>query len=397
MTTPLPDDRTERTRTLLIVGIVVLALVVVGLTAWAIFRPKSKPSAPRTFTPAQETTASTLATTIAAETTETSSTMASGSTNATGQGATGSGVAPGGGGGRAAKIAFLLGNGVFVSNEDGTAARQVAAQVDPSAMFSLSPDGATLALVSGTDTKSLQLIDVASGQSVQVPGAIDLPDWSPDSTWVAYTVNNAGSFAIRRVNRDGSGDTLLAARGADAEISPDGGKVAYALDQPPSANESLQVLDLLSNKTQVVPKSTGAVHWEWGPDGSLYFVQPGKNGSFSVGMAVPSLASARTLGSLVASGQAGGPGDLYPSPNGAKVLLTSVGDDGYSRMYLLDVKSGKVTQLATRHDAYPLGWTLDGKHILFVEGNAFQGEATSLYRIDPDGSLRLMVVGGAGI
>ena len=47
MTTPMPDDRTERTRTLLIAGIIVLALAVLGMGAWAVLRPKPNSSGKR--------------------------------------------------------------------------------------------------------------------------------------------------------------------------------------------------------------------------------------------------------------------------------------------------------------------------------------------------------------
>lgn len=395
MTTPIPDDTTQRTRTLLISGIVVLALVVLGLTGWAVFRPKPKPSTPGTFTPAEETSASTSAT-ASAETSETTSAVTSVSASTSG-GASSSSSAPPVTVVRAGKIAFLLGNGVFVANEDGAGAKQVVAQVDSGATFSLSPDGGTLALVSGTDPKSLELIDIATGQAVQVPNAIDLPDWAPDSTWVAYTAHNGGSFAVRRVNRDGSGDTMLSAPGADPEISPDGTKVAYSLDDPPNAADSLQVIDLVSNKILAVPKSAGAVNCAWGPDGSLYFVQPGKSGGGVASVAAPPLSGTRVLGSIATTSQVGGPGNLYPSPNGKSLLLTYVGDDGYSRMFVLDVKDGSVRALVPRDDAYPLGWSVDGSHILYIQGNVSSpNQTTSLYRINPDGSQRLMVVGGAG-
>lgn len=397
MTTPLPDDRTERMRTVLISGIVVLALVVVGLGAWAIFRPKPKGPGQVTYTPAEETTASASATSsvIASETTA--------SQGATESGANGPSTLSSSPGApvRAAKIAFLLGSAIFVADEDGTGGKEVVSQADPNSVFSLSPDGRTLAVVSGMP-QVLTLVDVATSQVTTIPGAIpELPDWAPDSSWVAYTAGSAGSFSARRVNRDGTGDALLASPGANPEVSPDGTRVAYVKSGQAGLGDPLAVVDVATLKSKQVPKSEGSLHWAWATDGSLYFVQAGKTtGSGVVGVADASLSTARVIGEIPGTNAPAAPGDLYPSPNSKKVLLTLIGDDGYSRMFMMDVASGKVTQfpaLPVRHDQAPLGWTLDGKYVLYVEGNAIQNDEPSLWRANADGTQPRMLVHSANL
>ena len=44
-----------------------------------------------------------------------------------------------------------------------------------------------------------------------------------------------------------------------------------------------------------------------------------------------------------------------------------------------------------------MGWTEDGKGILFIEGNAFQGQSTSLWSSDLKGRNRKLLVQGASL
>ena len=66
-------------------------------------------------------------------------------------------------------------------------------------------------------------------------------------------------------------------------------------------------------------------------------------------------------------------------------------------MWVVPTAGGTAFSLSTRRDNYPLQWTVSGKDILFIEGNAFQGENTSLYHVSPTGTRRLQLVAGAGL
>ena len=104
---------------------------------------------------------------------------------------------------------------------------------------------------------------------------------------------------------------------------------------------------------------------------------------------------------LVKSGTAGNKGATFgrmlPSADGVSLLYAAESDDGYSRMWIVPSAGGAPFSLSSRRDNYPLLWSVSGKDILFIEGNAFQGEATSLYHVSPSGSRRLMLVNGAGL
>jgi Tol biopolymer transport system component len=90
------------------------------------------------------------------------------------------------------------------------------------------------------------------------------------------------------------------------------------------------------------------------------------------------------------------PGDLHPSPDGVKVLFAMTGDDGSSSIVVADAARKSIKAVKMIKDATPLGWSLDGSSVFYIFGNAFQNEATALYRMRPDGSHRVIVVSGAG-
>jgi hypothetical protein len=73
------------------------------------------------------------------------------------------------------------------------------------------------------------------------------------------------------------------------------------------------------------------------------------------------------------------------------------GDDyGHSRVTVADVAHKTVKLIDTpRRDATPLGWLLDGSGILYIDGNWTASEAPNLYRMNPDGTHRVLLVSGA--
>jgi hypothetical protein len=82
------------------------------------------------------------------------------------------------------------------------------------------------------------------------------------------------------------------------------------------------------------------------------------------------------------------------SPDGAKVFAAAGGDDRYSRLWVVDIASGKFFAIQTRRDAYPCCWA-DSARILYFEGNTYQGEPSVLASILTDGTGRVPIVTGA--
>jgi Tol biopolymer transport system component len=398
MTEPIPDDTTGR-RTWLIAGVLALTVVLVGVgVSFAVMALRAGDAKTPTFTPAQPTQASGSLVESSAVTTTGAGASPTGSVTPTGAaGSTTPTTPPPGQIVRSARIAYRRQGAVWVAGEDGSNAHLVVSSADGD--FSLSPDGRTLAIMKGPNETAdhAVLVDVETGVESSLPAATELPSWAPDSSWVAYTAGDLLSgFSIRRAGRDGRGDALVRSQAAAPSISPDGKRIAFAKHLQASAEDTspISVYDLASHTTKVVPRSQGASYFSYASGGVLYFVKGGSDGW--VGVADKLLSRSASVVSLP-SGAEVSPGPLMPSPDGSKVLFAMTGDDGYSRLRVVDAASRDMTSIDTRLDASPVGWLLDGSAILYVEGNAFQHEKTSLYRRDPDGSHRTIVVDGAGI
>lgn len=289
---------------------------------------------------------------------------------------------------RAALVAFRLDGAVCVAGEDGSAVRQVLASAD--GPFSLSPDGRTLALV---DSEMLKLIDVATGKTDQVGAAEpDVPVWAPDSSVALFVRAGDGHVGtdVWRVARTGGGARKLVA-GSEPGFSANG-KVVVAVGQDGAVVVSR---DGHAFKSVRVPGSPTGV----ATDGSRLLValadaegaaasivRCGLDGSAVTQVAGPPSSADARMASY---------GSLMLSPDGSWLVFAAESDDGYSRMFSVKASGGQVESLSYRRDDYPHGFDAAGDSVYFVEGNAFQGDATALWRVDCDGGDRSLVVSGA--
>jgi len=392
MPSPIPDDRTRATRVALIAAIVVLALVVIGMLAWAILRPHPRPATRRPFTPAQETSTGAAAT-------------ASGSVNVTTPApAQNPAAAPGTstpvsaapaapGIVRVARIAFRMGSAIHVADENGGSSKSVATAAD--GRFALSPDGLTLAVARSGNValytvETGRLIFSASGEAVT-------PVWLPDSSAAMFMrVGEDGSAQVYRVSSSG-GPEILIGTSSGMAVSPDGATVVL-----------VPALGSTATPQVYVSRSGGPFAPVPVQGGEPLAVALGNNRMFvstasaSVGSAIWSLAldgsDPRQLVKPTSTTEKGATfGRMSLSPDGANLLYAAEGDDGYSRMFVIPTKGGVPVSLSSGRDDYPLKWSVSGRDILFIEGNAFQGESTSLFHVSPTGTRRLMVVSGAGL
>jgi hypothetical protein len=185
-----------------------------------------------------------------------------------------------------------------------------------------------------------------SGSSALFPGS--LPAVSTDgSVVVGATV--AGEVAVSR----GGAVSRFSAGGTITGLACDGSTVYYGALDPPSAAVALRAAGL---------------------DGSR----------------------GRTIVGAAAASRAVTFGDLLLAPDGGELVYAEHGDDGYSRMFAVAAGGGVPVSLCVRRDCYPLRWAADGQSVLFIEGNAFQGDATALMRVAPSGQSRRLLVDGAG-
>ena len=120
-----------------------------------------------------------------------------------------------------------------------------------------SPDGASLAFVSGAEGKQAQLYVAAPGQAASkltdLRGYVSEPRWSPDGKQIAFLfVENATRAA-----------------GALAAMTPDAGVVAESFEE-----ERIAVLDVASKKVSLVtPPDMYVYDFDWSPDGTRFVAE----------------------------------------------------------------------------------------------------------------------------
>ncbi|MDO8848781.1 MAG: hypothetical protein Q7W51_10395 [Coriobacteriia bacterium] len=283
---------------------------------------------------------------------------------------------------RGAIVAYRRAGKLCVSAEDGSGERALADSL--AGVYTLSPDGGTIAYVEGGG--GLSLVDVASGAAVTVgPATQDPPSWAPDSSWLVYT---APGPVVMLVPRSGHGAIQLFA-GSMPVVSVADGAVVGAAESGGIAvwrGGSLSVVPAPGTVTGLA--TDGASVWcgSLAADGSASLCTGAMNGTGKrVVVAAPESTRVVTFS------------DLLLSPDGSQLVFAEQGDDGYSRMFAVPAGGGNATELSVRRDCYPLRWTADGASVLFVEGNAFQGEPTALMRVTPSGASRRLLVDGGGM
>ncbi len=301
-------------------------------------------------------------------------------------------------------IAYRLAGSIVVAREDGSGPIEVVAS--SRGAFALSPDGNLLALV---DDGELSIVTVADGTRLSAgPAESRGLAWRPDSraVYVMRLSGPGGSSEVWRVSAvDGAPSKVVS--GGPAAVAFDG-TVAVPPVPTTSADPGTGTLWILPGGAKAREiRVQGQLSECAAEAGSIVYAVHGSvsAGDPAVGSsAEPEIRVMRYDGSgdrrllgPPASQRPFGYGSLILSPDGTHLLFAEVGDDGYSRAFVLSMAGGTPRALTVRRDTYPFGWSADGARVLFVEGNAFQGEPTSLFTARLDGTGRRMLVDGAGM
>ncbi|MDO8987755.1 MAG: hypothetical protein Q7V14_06000, partial [Coriobacteriia bacterium] len=305
-------------------------------------------------------------------------------------------------------IAYRSAGALWIAAEDGAGARKLTAVNLGS--FALSPDAGTLAYVDAAQS-TLHVLDLPTGKDTRVGSAEDADlCWAPDSKYLLYTAKTATRFEARKVLRAGTGVAIIGA-GHSPRSSPGGSGLAWVADaafgQPGAA--SMALFASVGTVSRLAAPIASEV--SFAVDGLVIAVGGAPGTARILTMThdpklVIDANSARELIGAPAGDRPVSYAHLCASPAqtdaagslaGGYLAYAQVGDDGYSRTYIYDSAKKRAVALSLRRDTYPLCWSADGTRLFIVEGNAFQGEPTSIVSVLPDGSGRKIVVENGGL
>lgn len=275
----------------------------------------------------------------------------------------------------------------------------------------------------------VDLTGISSGQAVTLNGPLVVPGgslgefaWSPDSRRVVYladqdkdgdqelyVVDIATPGTSHKVNGTLQGTVGISSSADNWAFSPDGKKVAYLGDQNVDQFYELFVTDVsalpppaISVQANGVMPGTATSH----DVSNLYWLNPRfllyAGDQFVAGMeelaavdlsAFPAVsAPIRLLTAPQPDGDLGS-GDVYPSPDGQRVLF--IGDfdlDGSGELYLTDFSSGApvTTKLnesftSTSQTVASATWSPDGRFVAFVATGYISQGVNELFVVDVSG------------
>ena len=251
----------------------------------------------------------------------------------------------------ASKIAFTAnlgtGNGIVVSNADGTGALQVT-----------------------TDNGGM-------------------PTWSPNGQQIAYegSSGTSATTGLYIVNADGTNRTQLtfpAAAGSCQDHlphwSPNGAKIAAFRYCGNVAVQPVIIVDVATGSITTLP--VNGWYPQWSPDGqhitfTAYGLQQGD--LYKIKMMNPDGSNVTTLYTHVPGGSSGPP-DPEWSPDGTRIAF---GDEGQTGIYIMNADGTGVTRIKTGRVEHP-SWSPDGTQILYDSANA-------LYLTNTAGTGRVLV------
>ena len=391
MTSPIPTDNERRLHIAVIAIAAFVAMAMVAAAAWTLSRPKPSRELPNgSFTPAQETSASSPATggVSSGATSSTQVTAGSGESTQTqvSQDETDTTAIV-----NAHKIAYRIAHSLHVANEDGSAATPA---YGSSSAYALSPDGLNVASIEGGELAIVAVGRRPASKAALTPGtpAEDVtPVWTPDSSEVLFV----------RADKDGvpsvwryivsAGTSMKVGPGSGMALSPDGGTTVTL---PTEATDS-GVLGVwrADGRSYTVTAPAGDPVAVAVANGRIYVSTMSSSGDASLwSLSLDGKQHKRLEGATSAGSTSATYGQLILSPDGSRLLYTVEGDDGYSRIRIVPTAGGTSVAISGRRDGYPLEWTADGKHVLFIEGNAYQGQTTALWRSDLTGHQRKELV-----
>lgn len=179
---------------------------------------------------------------------------------------------------------------IYISNADGTNLRQLTKNGRNNFLPSWSPDGLTIAYISGLgvgwNSHEIFTVSVDTGQEARLTEN-DAQEygvtWSPDGMKLAFGTKRAGEMQIYTMNPDGSEQQSLAtpAAGHSPAWSPDGARLAYTAEVDGHSDIMLMDADG-SNQRLLVGGPSYEYLPAWSPDGNRIAFTSTRDGAAAI-------------------------------------------------------------------------------------------------------------------
>ncbi len=307
-----------------------------------------------------------------------------------------------------APVVYARAGSLWLSTEDGRGKPRRLMSVSPSASYLLSPDRRKLAFTRPSGkVRPLFVLDLASSKTRQIaPNTSALQGfpyaWSPDGARIAYTVPSYKASvrtgeSVYTVAADGRGRRLLSRQAGSPMWGPEQ-HIVFRRTNP--ARDTWRLMAILSDGSglEPIPSSEQAGAYGWSPKRpDLAFAALEADSGTGVikllheGETIPQTVLRERLEKVTYT-------RIAWSPDGRQIALDRSGDDGFSRVRVVDV-SGRWPAWETNktRDTYFAGWSADCSRLLYFEGNSFQGAPSNLWCVRRTGTSRRIIIKDASV
>lgn len=307
-------------------------------------------------------------------------------------------------------VVFVREKALWAVREDGRGTSRRVAGLTDASTYLTSPDHTLVAYTKPRGSKKpLYVTNLQSEATRKVADNTDAFQglafcFSPTGDRIAYTVPvYSGSLRtgerLNTMKSDGSAKRLLATSAGSPAWGPNDNIVFRRVDFAHGAWQ-LWTTRATGGSLKRVPSSSQATSYDWTTkraDLAFAVTEPVARGGLSAvwvlkeGETSPQPVLQEKLSQATYT-------RLVWSPDGTQIAVDAAGDDGYSRVTVIQAADLNISwQVNSRRDNYFSCWSEDGTRLLYFEGNVFQGAPSNLWNIKDNGLSRRIVVTDAAV